>query len=229
MSTEGPVTQATGVKLGNDFTQKRGLLARLGRVQKYELIGISQLSDLVLAQMDEEEPDGGAKNEAWVASQFHYPLRSWLIKAKWNSVTFVGLSLVIVGGGFATSGITAAAGASKGSAAAWIIFAIGLLVALVGGVSQQFRFGVRADERRALANSLRAEGWSYVYKIGEYANSGASAAFRAKVEELQTHAAQVAIIEGNPTKAPTPPASSNANGTAPDQSDPMDAQPDPAL
>jgi hypothetical protein len=211
-------------KLGDDFTKKRGLLARVGRVQKYETIEISQLSALVLGRMDEEEKGSGAKNKAWVESQFHYPLRSWLIKANWNSFTFVSLSLVLIAGGFATSGITAAAGASKGSATSWIIFVIGLLVAVVAGISQQFRFGVRANERRTLATTLRAEGWRYVYKVGDYAQAGASAAFRAKVEELQTHAAQVAIIEGDPTKPPNPPPATQVNGTQ--KTDVDDGQPD---
>lgn len=201
---------------GSIPTHKHTTLLRLARVQEFELVEISQLARLVLKRMNDEESADGEKNEAWVGSQFHYPLRSWLIKANWNSVTFVGLSMVVVGGGFATSGISVAA---KGSAASWVIFGIGLLVALVGGISQQFRFGVRANERRALAASLRGEGWRYVFKVGDYARQDASAVFRAKVEELQHHAAQLAVIDGDRGRAPNPSAPPKANGISPQDPD----------
>ncbi|MCW2981104.1 MAG: hypothetical protein JWO14_2831 [Solirubrobacterales bacterium] len=222
------IAQTTATPVTHEKTfedHKPTLLQRLGRVQEFELIEIAQLSNLVLERMDKDDaaaPAGG--NKAWVASQFRYPLRSWLIKANWNSFTFLGLSLLVIGGGFATSGITAAAGASKGSAAAWIIFAIGLIVAVVGGISQQFRFGVRANQRRALAVSLRAQGWRYVFKAGDYAGDGASAAFRAKVEELQNNAAQVGVIEGD-TSAPSPPPSNGNPTKTTDTSAGVDGQP----
>jgi hypothetical protein len=192
---------------------RRGkMVLRIARVPKFELREITDLSALVLERMNEDTPDDSKKNRAWVGAQFQYPLRSWLIKANWNSFTFVALSMVVVGGGFATSGIAAAAGAGKGSAASWFIFAIGLIVALVGGISQQFRFGVRANERRTLAVGLREEGWRFVYKVGDYGCPEALPKFRAKVEELHQLAAKVAIVEGEASHPTTPPTAPSGGG-----------------
>jgi hypothetical protein len=149
--------------------------------------------------MDELLPDGRDQNQAWVASRLRYPLRSLLIKANGNAVMYVAVSLLIVGGGFATSGIAAAGGAGKGSPAAWVIFGIGLLVALAGGISQQFRFGFRSSERRTLAVALREEGWHFVYETGTYAEGAtAVSALQARVDEIHRRIAQVAALDSEP-------------------------------
>ena len=139
----------------------RQMLGLLGvRVPQFELEEIIQLSSLLVARMEALEPDADQRHEAWVASRFRYPLRSLLIKANGSSVAYVVLTLVVVAGGFATSGIAAAAGAGKGTSTttAWVVFGIRLLVALAGAISQQFRFGTRSSERRTLAVALREEG-----------------------------------------------------------------------
>ena len=88
----------------------------------------------------------------WVNGQFTYPLRNWLLQASRNTRGHVLLSLVVIGGGFATSGIAVAAGTGhKGSHTSWVVFSIGLVVALAGGVSQLFRPGYRATQRTTLA------------------------------------------------------------------------------
>jgi hypothetical protein len=166
------------------------------RVHPFERIEIRDLARLILARMTELDKEGEIKHEAWVTAQFEYPLRSLLIKANGNSTSFLITSLVIVGGGFATSGIAVAAGAGKGSVAAWIVFTIGLLVALAGGVAQQFRFGVRANERRTLAVSMREEGWKFVYEVGDYGDGKtALATFQTRVYEFQRRMADVGAIE----------------------------------
>lgn len=170
--------------------------ALFGKVQEFELIEVRQLSAEVLKRMKALQPDAVDMHEGWVAAEFRFPLRSLLIKAGHNSTFFVLLSMVVVAGGFATSGIAVAAGADKGSLAAWIVFAVGLIVALAGGIAQTFRFGVRANARRTLALTLREEGWSFVYKEGDYAkDKEALQKFRTRVTEIQRRVAEVASID----------------------------------
>jgi hypothetical protein len=194
------------------------LSALFGKVQKFELIEVRQLSAEVLKRMKALRPDDADMHKGWVAAEFHYPLRSLLIKAGHNSTFFVWVSMIVIAGGFATSGIAVAGGAEKGSSTAWIIFAIGLIVALAGGIAQIFRFGVRANARRTLALSLREEGWNFVYKEGDYAkDKEALQKFRARVTEIQRRIAEVASIDSE-----TPPGPSSGTG----QKDGKKAQPE---
>jgi hypothetical protein len=180
--------------------KRRPLSAFFSKVQKFELIEVEQLSDEVLKRMNKAQPDDDDddKHKAWVAAEFRYPLRSLLIKAGHNSTFFVLLSMVVVAGGFATSGIAVAGGAEKGSSTAWVVFAIGLTVALAGGIAQIFRFGVRSNARRTLALSLREEGWNFVYKDGDYAeDEEALQKFRARITDIQRRVADVANVDSD--------------------------------
>jgi hypothetical protein len=184
------------------------------RVQTFELVEIRHLSKLVVERMDELQPDAKERHGAWVAAEFRYPLRSLLIKAAANSALFTAVSLVVVAGGFATSGITAAVGSSKSSVATWVVFAIGLLVALAGALAQLFRFGVKANERRTLAVTLREEGWNFVYEVGDFADdASALGKFRTRVDEIQRRIADVASIEADSTRR------GNSGASADDGSD----------
>jgi len=183
----------------------RRLLIGLASVQEYELIEARQLAAEVLGRMKELQPGVDRRHDAWVAAEFQFPLRSLLIKAAFNSSLFLGISMVVVAGGFATSGLTIAADASQGSLVAWIVFSIGLLVALAGGLAQIFRFGVRSNERRTLAILLKEEGWNFVYKEGPYAkDADALQRFRARIHELQRRGGDIASIESEASPAPPP-------------------------
>lgn len=195
--------------------KRRTFSALFGKVQKFELIEIEQLSDEVLKRMNEIQPDANDRHRAWVAAEFRFPLRSLLIKAGHNSTFFVLLSLVVVAGGFATSGIAVAGGAEKGSATAWVVFVIGLIVALAGGAAQIFRFGVRSNTRRSLALNLREEGWNFVYEDGDYAeDKKALQKFRARVTDIQRRIADVAKIDSD-TQAGSPSGTDQQPGKSP--------------
>lgn len=195
-NNDGAMNGEEGTDREKRGRKRRPLSAYFGKVQKFELIEVEQLSDEVLKRMNKTQPDADERHKAWVAAEFRYPLRSLLIKAGHNSTYFALLSIVVVAGGFATSGIAVAGGAGEGSSAAWVVFAIGLIVALAGGIAQIFRFGVRSNARRALALNLREEGWNFVYKEGDYTNDAdALRKFRARVNEIQRRIAEVASID----------------------------------
>ncbi len=110
------------------------------------------------------------------------------------------LSLVVVAGGFATSGIAAAAGhGARGSVTSWIIFGIGLVLALVGGANQLFRPSFRANERTSIALDMREEGWAFAMSAGDYEPllaepAAAFSKFQDRVAEFQRHIVQVSIL-----------------------------------
>jgi hypothetical protein len=166
-------------------------------VRAYELREVEQIARLILARLNGDDAPMSDAHKAWVASRVEYPLRSLLIKSGYSSLAYLAVSLIALGGGFATSGIAVAAGAAKGSSTAWVIFGIGLVVALAGGLSQRFRFGFRAGERLTLASALREESWHFVYSTGAYAGPVASAfqAFQSKVDEIHRRIDQVATLE----------------------------------
>jgi hypothetical protein len=194
----------------------------LSRVQPFELIEVRQVTAEVLDRMNKLQPDAESRHKAWVAAEFQYPLRSLLIKAASNSTVFAFVSLVIIGGGFVTSGIAVAAGASKGSPAAWVVFATGLIVAMAGGIAQLFRLGTRSNERRALAVTLREEGWNFAYAEGEYTDPvDALQKFRGRVNEIQRRIADVASIESEaPPTTHAPGKESKAKGSGGSSDDP---------
>jgi Protein of unknown function (DUF4231) len=183
-------------------SQRRRVLQALTRVPRFELEEIEQLSELIVRRLGEWQPKDAEKHQAWVASRFRYPLRSLLIKANGNAALYVATTLVVVAGGFATSGIAAAAGAAKGSSSAWVVFGIGLLVALAGAISQQFRFGFRSSQRLTLAVSLREEGWHFVYLTGDYSlpTQDAFPLFQTRVDDIHRRMAQVGELETTPVQ-----------------------------
>jgi hypothetical protein len=75
--------------------------------------------------------------------------------------------VVAIGAGFATSGVAAASGNT--SSAKWIVFTLGLLVAIVNSVQQNWKPSQRSASEYQAAAALKTEGWNFVYKRGAYA------------------------------------------------------------
>jgi len=186
-------------------------------VPQYELVGVRQLGDHVLRRtnrLSRIEGDPVLYGD-WVASEFTYPLRALLWGSARARRAHMLLNLLVVGGGFATSGIAVAAGSGhRGTATSWIVFAIGLLVALVGGANQLFRPGFRANERRSIAVELREEGWTFAMGKGEYAGDDTAAfdLFQRRVSALQRRVANIGALE---TEALKPPQRQRGRSTAP--------------
>jgi hypothetical protein len=174
------------------------------------------------------QPPGSQPLEAtkvgqWVTYQFRKPLERLLKQARTDTVSHRATNLVIIAGGFATSGLAVAAGENPGTAVRWVVFSVGLIVALAGGVAQTFRLGPRAGGRQALAAELRGEGWALVHKHGRYRetappdparetpapNTGAAKAptaferFDAQVSDIHRRAREIATPEG-PTMDQSP-------------------------
>jgi hypothetical protein len=192
-----PVVSGTAVD-GEKPRSRAGRWVRFGLgTPEFELEEVWQLSELIRGRLDGMDDDASERHRAWVSSRFRYPLRSVLIVANRDATSHVGLSLILVAGGFATSGIAVAAGAGKGTAGSWVVFGIGLLVALAAAISQLLRFGVRSNERRALAVALREQGWHFANRTRDYSGDDqpAFALFESRLDELHLRLAQVDVLE----------------------------------
>ena len=149
--------------------ERPGWITRLSSgygVPKYQLIEISQLEQHILARISAIEGATatamGSRRKDWISSRFTYPLRELMLKASRNGRSNVVLNLLVIGGGFATSGVAIAKqGNATNHGAGWAVFAIGLLVALAGGLNQLYRPGYRATERSSLVLQLEEEGWAF--------------------------------------------------------------------
>jgi hypothetical protein len=174
-------------------------------VQSYELIEVQQLGDLILNRIEADSAFSGAVYRPWVASRVTFPLRSLLLQASRNTRGAILLNLLVVAGGFATSGIAVAskAGGKSSSLTSWVVFTIGLMIAMGGAITQFFRPAFRATERTSLAVELREEGWAFATASGAYTGgvSEALTAFQAKVSDVHRRAARVAALDST-----TPPA-----------------------
>lgn len=173
-------------------------------VPDYELVEVQQLGERVLLRILEFPGFDGDLYRPWVASRVTYPLRSMLLQASRNTRGAVLLNLIIVAGGFATSGIAVATKSSgKSSTVPWVIFAVGLIVALGGAITQFFRPAFRATERTALAVELREEGWAFATSSAGYGGAVEQVfpTFEAKVSDIHRRAAKVSALDATASSA----------------------------
>ncbi len=72
----------------------------------------------------------------------------------------------------------------------WIVFALGLLVAISGAVEEFFRFGERWRHYRQYVETLKTEGWQFLQLIGNYSreqystHAEAYTKFATRIEEI---------------------------------------------
>lgn len=173
-------------------------------VARYELVEVEQLGELVTRRIVSDATMEPSLYSAWVASRFTFPLRGLLWQASRSTRGAVLLNLLVVAGGFATSGIAVASKGGKSSVSSWIVFTIGLIVAVAGGIAQLFRPAYRASERTSLAVDLREEGWAFATSSGIYdaATREAFEALDQRVTAIHRRAAKVSAIEPA-TQAPS--------------------------
>jgi hypothetical protein len=134
----------------------------------------------------------------WVSYRFEGLLLRLLFQAHSSARDHLVVNMVVIGGGFATSGIAVASGSGEqGTLVSWVVFALGLLVALAGGVSQLFRPGQRATNCEALVTQLQDEGWALWSRRGDYKAldaEGLFAAFEERVATIRRRAATLTVL-----------------------------------
>ena len=177
---------------------RSGFGASQNELREVDEIG-SHILERLLRDLVRVGPGDERRYMDWVTSRFAYPLRALLVRAGSNTRGYLFLNLIVIGGGFATSGIAVAAGTGhKSSTAAWIVFGVGLAVALAGGVSQILRPGFRATQRITLAMELREEGWAFAMGTKDYPEAEPQVAFERfeqRVSNIHRRAAQVIGLE----------------------------------
>lgn len=146
-------------------------------VRRSELDEVNALGQHILLRLqflpvrDKYETEGMKQQRLrdWVLENFTRSLRTLLLQSSRNGRGNIILSIVVIAGGFATSGIAVAAGTGhRGTGTSWIVFSVGLAVALAGGISQLFRPGYRATQRLTLARDLKEQGWAFVNANTDY-------------------------------------------------------------
>lgn len=163
-------------------------------VPTYELVEVEQLGSLILRRLEQDPSLSSAVYGPWVSSRVTFPLRSLLLQASRNTRGAILLNLIVVAGGFATSGIAVA---NQAGGKSWIVFAIGIIVAMGGAITQFFRPAFRATERTSLAVELREQGWAFATASGVYAGEVAEVlpTFQAKVSDIHRRAARVSALD----------------------------------
>lgn len=158
-----------------------------------------------LAATNTSSAEGEDCRGNWLLYSFQRPLEDLIAKASQNALAYLVVNLVVIGGGFATSGVSLAAQGGEGFDPSWLVFGIGLFVALAGGLSQQFRFGFRSSERRTLVLAFFNEGWHFALSTGAYAVDKDSAwkLFGERIDKLNERAAAVESIESELPKKPS--------------------------
>jgi len=144
----------------------------------------------------------GDDGHDWVSYRFEGLWLRLLFQSYSNARDHLVVNTVVIAGGFATSGlaVTATKGGAHTSAStttAWVVFAIGLAVALAGGVSQLYRPGHRATGRSELAARLRDEGWALIDGHGDYAGKQGGDLFEVfdtRVAEVRRAAAELSKL-----------------------------------
>ena len=139
----------------------------------------------------------------WVHFQYTGLLKHLTRQTDRYTSGHLATGLIVIAGGFATSGIAVAAGSGRGSSPAWLIFGIGLAVAVAGGMGQIFRLAQRSVGFGELADLLRAEGWALVNSQDAYTAADVSKTegstvfdvFAANVSNIRRQATQLAAIE----------------------------------
>jgi hypothetical protein len=143
-----------------------------------------------------------ADGRDWVTYRFEGLLLRLLFQSYKNARDHLVINATVIAGGFATSGlaVTATKSGSHGGSSttvAWVVFAIGLAVALAGGISQLYRPGHRATGYSALVARLRDEAWALGDGHGDYTKDDPKelfAVFDARLNEIRADAAELAML-----------------------------------
>ena len=176
---------------------------------RVELREADELGRLVLAALSPKGSQGAPANhlavDRWVQYRYTEVLKD-LIKhtggyKKWNVLTGV----IIIVGGFATSGVAVAAGNDAPRSIPWVVFGFGLLVAFSGALAQILKLGPQTVLYIHLTRELRDEGWALVHGHGPYTGGPAEkfTEFDRRVTEIDARAESLGAPE-----TPTP----TANG-----------------
>lgn len=117
---------------------------------------------------------------------------------------FTFLSVTVIAAGFGSSAISAV-GQEPTEFLRWLVFGLGVLVSLFTAINQLWKPDLRSVGSYRAGNSLRREGWDFVFNRGRYQLAKENAAFDLfvdQVREIQSQAdaideVQVEVI-GNP-------------------------------
>jgi Protein of unknown function (DUF4231) len=183
----------TGNSEGNWFTRLVGHRTKAERDTEQE---VQQL----FVHLGQQLNSASSADKDFLEFRFRRRAANYLRLGRYNSVSNTFITLLIVAGGFATSGIAVAAGGGRGSKTGWIVFAIGIVVAVAGAIARLFNPETRALELKSIVAKMIAEAWDFIENAGVYASATSQTdsfpLFRETIESLNRQA------DGLPNQAP---------------------------
>jgi hypothetical protein len=116
---------------------------------------------------DDADPLNRAHRD-FIKRRYAFHLVAYSVGAPRYDFAFNFLSLTSIVAALGSSGLSAAAGDGNGGTTRWIVFALGIVVALFTGVVQLVRPAQRATTRYQAANALRRAGWDFALARNDY-------------------------------------------------------------
>ena len=143
-----------------------------------------QLQGSILARLPKEENPYHEAQELFVRRRFTKQLARYAWEGRRDGFAFTFLSLGSIGAALASSGLAAAVNQHNKGTVRWLIFAFGLVVALLTTTNQLWKPGQRSNRGFRAANALRQHGWDFALARGLYsvANFGQTAPNAPSVE-----------------------------------------------
>ena len=158
------------------------------------------------------EPTPSTELRCFLEHRFKEPLLKYGFRGPAYGRAFTYLSVSVVAAGFASSAISAdqdTAGKLR-----WLLFGLGVLVALFTAINQLWKPGMRSVGSYRAGNALRREGWDFVLDSGRYraVKDKPNEAFDLFVDQIREIQSQVDAIDE--IQAEISSSSSNPDGQA---------------
>lgn len=126
--------------------------------------------------------------------RFEEPLVKYGRRGPLYGRAFTFLSVTVIAAGFGSSAISAA-GQEPTEFLRWAVFGLGVLVSLFTAINQLWKPGLRSVGSYRAGNSLRREGWDFVFNRGRYQLAKANQAFDLFVDQVREIQSQADAID----------------------------------
>jgi hypothetical protein len=143
----------------------------------------------------------------YLKHRFEEPLVKYGRRGPLYGRAFTFLSITVVAAGFGSSAISVAQD-NPTEFLRWAVFGLGVLVSLFTAINQLWKPGLRSVGSYRAGNSLRREGWNFVFNRGPYRKAEGNEAFDLFIDQIGDIQSQVDAIDevqaevtGNPGDA----------------------------
>lgn len=133
--------------------------------------------------------------DCYLQHRFEEPLVKYGRRGPLYGRAFTFLSITVVAAGFGSSAISVAQQDNPTEFLRWTVFGLGVLVSLFTAINQLWKPGLRSVGSYRAGNSLRREGWNFVFNRGPYRTAKANEAFDLFIDQIGEIQSQVDAID----------------------------------